>query len=422
MKAQYMTAIRYLVRAKCQTPLRTAGADADTESVLRSRDGHAMIQGSSLAGAMREWITANENETMAEAMFGSQKEAGSLILSDAVFSADAKSSVRPRLRIDGKSGSASDGGKFDVMHIETGSECDFTITWLGKEENAKETECIERMLCAMNAGQIRFGAQKTNGFGRVALTVRKRAFDLRKAEDRNAWLADKDDAVPLALKDIPAGKSVVFTLKGTADSLLVKSEAIETDGGKKSWTPNLTEAGKPVLPGSSVKGAVRARAEIISDVLGLDGAVLKDVFGSSPEEEEKLAGKVCFDDVVLAKANRQKISRIRINKFTGGVMRGGLFTEEPVSSEVNIVASVPADCPEGCMLVLYALRDLGMGLYNLGSGWAIGRGFVSGETLEAQLPKGKHVMLRFNRDGTVKLEDPDGTVATWRKSLEEVRV
>lgn len=420
MKAQYMTAVRYQVRATCQTPLRTAGADADTESVLRGHDGRAMIQGSSLAGAMREWVTANEGKIMAKALFGSQDAAGSLILSDAVFSAAAKSAVRPRLCIDGETGAAKDGGKFDVMHIETGSTCDFTVTWLGSEENTKETEYVERVLAAMNAGQIRLGAQKTNGFGHVALAVRKRTFDLRKAEDRDAWLADKDDAAPLTLGSAHAGKDVIFTLTGMADNLLVKAEAIETNGGKESWIPNLTEAGSPVIPGSSVKGAVRARATMIADCLGLDEAVLKNVFGCTPsrEKEEKTAGKVCFEDVTLAKANKRKISRIRINKFTGGVMRGGLFTEEPISSKVTLAASVPNDCPQGCMLVFYALRDLGMGLYNLGSGWAIGRGFIQGDTLAAQLPDGTRVTASFDKDGTIRLDDPNDIVAAWRKSLE----
>ena len=43
-------------------------------------------------------------------------------------------------------------------------------------------------LGAFNSGEIRLGAQKSNGFGRLTLCVRKRSYDLMNEADRAAWI------------------------------------------------------------------------------------------------------------------------------------------------------------------------------------------------------------------------------------------
>lgn len=413
MKATFTKAVCYHVEATCLTPLRTAGADAETESVLLDSRGHAMVQGSSIAGALRGWLTTHEPDSV-QPLFGSQKAGGALIVSDGVFSKDTDRSMRPRLRIDGKTGTADDGGKFDVMHVNAGSVFCFTVTCLGGEIDANAA-VVERMLAEMDRGGIVLGAQKTNGFGRVSLRVTRRMFDMTNAEDREAWLAECWNGSPLTLPEASGGDDVLFTLSGTIDGILVKSGQIEIENGK-SFTPNIKEGGRSILPGSSVKGAVRARAQLIVGALGLDDGIVNRVFGDMPRGGEALAGRVRFEDATLEE-NKLRVSRIRINKFTGGVMRGGLFTEEPLSGEVTLRVRVPASCPEGCALVLYALRDLGSGLYNLGSGGSIGRGFFRGATLSADTPDGKSLSLSFCEDGSIAADDPAALAAEWRKAL-----
>lgn len=415
MKATFTKAVCYQAEATCLTPLRTAGADAETESVLLDSHGHAMVQGSSIAGALRGWLHSREPDLVLP-LFGSQEAGGALIVSDGVFSEDADRSMRPRLRIDGASGAADDGGKFDVMHVNAGSVFNFTLTCLGCDDVNANAARIERMLAAMDRGEIVLGAQKTNGFGRVSLQVERRMFDMTDAADREVWLDDRWDGTPLTLPKEDGGDEVLFTLSGTIDGILVKSGQIRIEDGK-SVTPNLKEGGRSILPGSSVKGAVRARARLIADAMGLEGDIVSRVFGDMPRDGEALAGRVRFEDATLEE-NKLRVSRIRINKFTGGVMRGGLFTEEPLSGEVTLRVRVPMSCPEGCALVLYALRDLGLGLYNLGSGGSIGRGFFQGAALSAETPDGRKLSLSFHKDGTVVADDPAALAAEWRNAWE----
>lgn len=412
MKATFTKAVLYRVEATCQTPLRTGGTGGDTELVLRNRQGNAIIQGSSLAGAFRSWLEHTEETAVAERLFGSQERSGHLMVSDGVFDETAEQILRPRLRIDPKGGSADPGGKFDVAHIAAGSRFAFSLTWLGGKE-AEEIVAVEELLAALHSGEIRLGAQKSNGFGRVALSVRKRAYDLCQAEDRAAWLGDREDGQPLALPEISRGEQVVFTVIGQADSVLVRGASAEhTKDG--SITRNLQEAGKPVIPGSSIKGAVRARAALIARWKNWPAEEVDRIFGrESGPEDNGVAGKVLFEDAYLSPDRTRKISRIRINRFTAGVIRGGLFTEEPVCSKLQLRITVPASCQLGCGLLTYALRDLALGLYSLGSGAAIGRGRIAVEAIRIEAPGRQIAELRFDEAGQCVVTDPAQIIQNW---------
>ncbi|MBQ9346457.1 MAG: hypothetical protein IJT94_03825, partial [Oscillibacter sp.] len=112
MKAVYTQAVRYSVEARCVTPLRTG--DGDTETVLRYENGLAFVQASSLAGAMREWLSRNEvllfpqkrPRSLSDILFGSQRQGGSLILSDGLFDDGVDMQIRPHGKIEGKTGTA----------------------------------------------------------------------------------------------------------------------------------------------------------------------------------------------------------------------------------------------------------------------------------------------------------------------------
>lgn len=413
----------YRTEAVCRTPLRTGGTDGDIEQVLRRRDGTAFVQGTSLAGAMRSWLEESGKRALAETLFGSQDQAGRLTVSDALFDCEANQLDRPRLRIDSISATGYDGGKFDVAHMETGSKLSFTLVWQGDKAQKQELASVEQMLGAIHAGAICLGAQKSNGFGRLSLTVRRRLFDLTDTVDREAWLADEWEGETIALPVVESARQVYFSLTGHTGSILVKGVPAvlgDNEENHKTYTPNLSENGQAVLPGSSFKGAVRARVEYIARVLGLEKSIIEQYFGrGSSGEDNGLPGLVRFEDVVLS-GHKQKISRIRIDRFTGGVQRQGLFTEEPLSCAVTLTLTAPEE-PILCALLVYALRDLGLGLYHLGSGGAIGRGRVEAKTLRISAPGGREAVLCFSTQGDIAQEDTAGLLKEWLGALEEVR-
>ena len=101
-------------------------------------------------------------------------------------------------------------------------------------------------------------------------------------------------------------------------------------------------------------------------------------------------------------------------------MRGGLFGEEPHSGGVELRLTVPEDSVS-CLLVLLALRDLGLGLYNLGSNGAIGRGYLRKAKITAEHPDGRVLHLNFDEKYVGKLDDPSGLYREWSVELKGVR-
>ena len=98
-----------------------------------------------------------------------------------------------------------------------------------------------------------------------------------------------------------------------------------------------------------------------------------------------------------------------------------MFTEEPLCTPVQFEIVMQEELGDwmdaACGLMLFALKDLGQGLYHLGSGWAIGRGEVKIEKIEMQAQNTKAV-LNFEKDGSCTLQDETKMVHGWLKSLE----
>lgn len=162
--ALFDNAIIYKIEAKCVSPLHTGDSGAQTDEILVGSDGRAIIQGSSLAGAMRAYAGVNCAK-VCEGLFGSNEKEGRLIISEGVFEDTSPVQFRTRLRIDSKSGSALKGAKFDVRHIGAGSIFKFSITYLGTERDMDgDAEAVEKILAAMDNGIIRLGAYKTSGY------------------------------------------------------------------------------------------------------------------------------------------------------------------------------------------------------------------------------------------------------------------
>lgn len=418
MEATFTLAARYQVWATCQSPIRTGGTGLTAEQLLTDSQGHPYFQGSSLAGALRAYHQTAFGEAKTQRLFGGLNGAGHIVISDGMFLGEPVLESRPRLRIDGRTGTAAEGGKFDMAHLPVGTKQIFLITWMGKDEDEDELAQIEQMLAALHQGYIRLGGQKSNGFGQVTLEVKKQLYHMADVKDRTAWLEEQDLSVPLVLPKVKQPGRITFELQGHADALLVKAKTERR--GEKNVTISIQEQGVPILPGSSVKGAIRSRVAQIAALLGA-GGVEEALFGrDSTDGGNGTAGQVIVDDVRLSNSQKQEISRIRINRFTAGVIRQGLFTEEPLCSPVKINLSVPEEQAALCGYLVYALRDLGLGLYTLGSGGSIGRGYLWVDTINVTMPDGRVSVLRFDQRRNCTVEDPEGVLQALCGKKEEV--
>lgn len=413
MKAAFTKVVRYNITAECVSPFRTGG-DSGADSILADHMGKYIYQGSSMSGAMRAWVRRNFSGKEV-ALFGDKENEGSIIVSDGIFKEEIFSASRPRLRMNGKTGTVSNKAFFSTTYLPVKSTFDFNITWTGNEETSKElTDIVEKALSAINNGDIRLGGQKTNGFGNIKLTkAEKRIYDMTKKSDMEAWLNNSfDGATPVVLSSENTSEGLVkFTLTGYMESVLVRSSDKEGEA-----VINIKENGKPIIPGSSIKGVIRARVSKIAEMVGFDANIVDSIFGrESKDGDNGVSGVVRFNDVDL-EGNVEKFARIRINRFTGATMRQALFSEKPHSGKVSIEVVVPESRKDACLLILYALRDMGISLYPIGSGRSVGRGYLRGETLIADISGKQKVVLNFKDEATCDIEDEAGILEAWRNA------
>lgn len=411
MKATFNCAVRYWVTAVCKSPFRTGNMENDPEQVLLSLDGRPLLQGSSIAGALRAWKTKLRPDS---SLFGDQDKESAIQVSDALFARSTVSVNRPRICVDGHSGTVTTQ-KFDVAGLPTGSECSFEILWKGFAEQKEEAKAaIEDRLCAVNAGDITFGAQRSNGYGRMWLSVKRREYDMTNSADRQAWRDDTNDGSPLELR-----KAVTedLVLEVTADiaSLLVKaSTSIRRkgqDGQDYSVQIHFQENGEPTLPASSVKGAVKAHMAYIAKFCGVSSKELESWFGREARDSDQgLAGQLVWTDGhLIDNKKKEEVKRIRINRITGGIMGRALLTEEPVRGIWKWEIRVPSDFQKAILPILYALRDLGLGIYQLGGTQSVGRGIV--REITVNISAANETACLHVKDGTVTLEDPHGFIS-----------
>lgn len=410
MRATFSKVIRYHVSVCCASPIRTGNTENDPESILYTWDGRPMLQGSSLAGAIREWL----DQDSANRLLGAPESEGELLISDMIFAEDNRK-TRPRVRIDRASGTAADGAKFDVAALPTGSKGSFDLEWRSCRSLEEGCAEVERILGAIQKKEIRFGAQRTNGYGRLDITVKRRCCDLAKSSGLKAWM---ENAAPSAEVTLPQkirhSKYAHFLVTAKTDSLLVKDSLGEGIGADGTDAVNMTDGGYTIIPGSAIKGVLRARIGHIAALLEKDG-IEDELFGYQ-KGNDSAPGSVIVSDAHFERPRVKKVTRIRIDRFTAAVMPGALFSEEPVAGTVDWEILVPAEKKAACALVLFALRDLGLQQYTLGSGAGIGRGLLDHLEVKVTCNAGS---AELTCDGkTAKTNDPQGLLKTWLAALE----
>ncbi len=238
---------------------------------------------------------------------------------------------------------------------------------------------------------MQFGGQKSNGCGFMELQgLKRKIFDMTKAEDRKMW-ADEEALADNHYENIyseikTAAKSAAYEVMvsgSTEGELLVKSIAVQEYGKGTPDCMNIQNAAKEyIVPGSSLKGAVRNQMEKIAAYLG-SKYIIEETFGKSGEtaNDGKIGNIVFYDTVVGNREDNDRAqvkNRIHIDKFTGGVMHGGLFNEKNVSGDMQLHIMIrDKNNPDGtCGLLLMALRDLALGVMSVGGGYSVGKGIL----------------------------------------------
>lgn len=394
--------------------------------LLRDRaEGCPLLLGTSLAGAIRSYVgdrlsgySSSEDRRVGR-LFGGQRgdEDGSqspLIVFDSL-SDEAIVEVRDGVALDAARGTAAEHLKFDREILPAGTRFPLRVE-LVVAESSREAEQLALLAVALSGfqqGDIPIGAQRSRGFGACRVSSwRVKRFDLSSQDGCLEWLGS-DHLEPLA--GVTPHNDIVSALRipGSEEPGIAPDQRdhvrielrLRFQGGLLVRSPGLLAAsadashlhsgGRSVLPGTSLAGALRARATKIARLVRADRGDadrwIERLFGPRKPDDrgrpfQPRASRLRTSEQPLRDAQLLRVARIRIDRFTGGVVDGGLFDEEPAYfGQTNVTLALRNPQPAELGLLLLVLKDLLTGDLPLGGSGSVGRGVVTG-CAELHLP------------------------------------
>lgn len=451
------------------TPARFGGGGktdplTDMPLLRDIKENVPLLPGASIAGALRaylrEWDLGyekpgpNDGNSLAQRLFGEvlenvpQNECRSLesflVIEDA-YAETVNTEFRPGVKIDPKTRTVreeKEGGQlFDMELLEAGTQFPIRIELALPEDERTQNKLKQALAVALTGferGETGLGARKRRGFGECEVKDwQVETFDLKTPQGLIAWLEGgpgiTQTGKPVAdLLGLPLSPDNRRRFNLTARLRLETSLLIRSGSGKPD-APDMIHltskrAGKenPILSGTSLAGAIRARALRIANTVIRDEArarkLVADLFG--PDEikekgkrkkgEEPWASRMVVREREVKGRDDLVQTRIKIDRFTGGAYPGALFEQQPVfggpNSQVCIDIELrnPADAHIG--LLLHVLKDLWTGDLPLGGEASVGRGRLKGidATLEFHSPdeaeRGQWKITSAGVDETTQIE------------------
>ena len=385
--------VKGALRAACQRFREEhGGAVGPTERELRQLWGDDGTRGAGSAAPLRaSAITVHTVELPTEGYEGDEEHKVML-------------PTRMGNAIDRYWGSAGDTALFEHEYLPRGKELALTITAEAGLPDDVEVpqgdvappgpEQVEKLFALIigliKDGRVAFGGRQNAGWGRVALSDSEKAWTLTKAEPGSRtgleeWLSGAGGR-SVDVAPVDCGGSGRMRIEITWDSptgILVAEPQKDgpgegADAGAAGGSPEgadseETKPARPlragpeesdpiVLPGSSVRGALRTRATRIArtillakkdpstgadwsdagvhEQLAQDPSLVRDLFGSTTHR-----GALTVLDTLTAKDGpSRKVTHNAGDRWTGGVADGALYSEEVYDSTWNsIVLEIDLD-------------------------------------------------------------------------------
>lgn len=333
--------------------------------------------------------------------------------------------LRDGVQIEGKTRTAAQGKKFDLELLSAGATFPISFELWVSQENPQLLESLAIALHGLESGAIGLGKRKRRGYGRCHVSGwQVWRYKMDDVEQVLGWLnhqavtqtavyqSDIFNLLAVAPASSHQGKSfhmqAAFALDG---SLFIRSYGSEKNAPDavhlQSWRDGKA---KPVLPGTSLAGALRARGLKIAKTVGEEDKarnLIVSIFGGENVDDQGneilQASRLLVQETVIepetAVTNLVQ-NRVSIDRFTGGARDTALFNEQPVFAKEETIVTVDLHLrkPEEMVekesearigLLLLLLKDLWTEDLPLGGESSVGRGRLKGK--EATLTLGETV-------------------------------
>lgn len=391
----------YILSVELRSPISVSNGESSyTDSdVIRNGSGVVFVPGTSLAGAFRNYINEAQNATE---IFGFAEnhngKMSTVHISDLYFDSKPIVSARDGIRIVGGNQKGNDN-KYDLEIIETGAVGKIYIQFIKRHETYDCDNILYQIVKGINDGEIRIGAHKNRGFGRLFVNKvyeKKFSKDILNGDSLvNSWLAFVTNR-----KDVKEYTEVnVLENNDVLDAHYIKfSVPLKQKGGisvrRYSTKPgeadyeHITCNGESVIPGFTWKGAIRAHIKNLLEELGfstrldedsyVDG-LLQEWFGYDVKRNmPSRQSHVVIAESIIRDAKRVTISRNNVDRFTSSTVKNMLYTEVASfsgSTELEIWVSKKYEYYKAIVGMLFLVaQDLENGYLVVGGQGAIGRG------------------------------------------------
>lgn len=453
-----------------ETPAHFGNGDAsemtDLPVAADFYDGKTpVLTGASIAGALRSYLVAREkgyekSEVAGEKsshsaiLFGGSKgddkgKQSPLIVEDALGQGNGFAiETREGVAIDPKSRTAANDMLYSRQLWEAGTTFKLRFELLlgeNDDENENRKRALATAFAGFNDGSITIGARKRRGYGRVrAQNLSARVYDLKSKKGLLEWLKHGSSSLTNeSFSDLATALGVTllsedqrrefrldaeFTLEG---SMLIRGHGAEDVGPDMQHLHSKRKGNPvPIISGTSLAGALRARAEKIANTITQKKnevnvrKLIDGMFGSNNAANgHPQASRLIVNESVIESAINDLVqSRVSIDRFTGGALDTALFTEAPVFKtdktriKINLRLQNPKEAEIGLLLLL--IKDLWTSDLAIGGEASVGRGRLRG--LKAILAYGPIDTSTIKSDGEKLTITGTGQLASLQKYVEDL--
>lgn len=452
------------------TPIHVGGAEAVlvTDRPLAVDGlGRYYIPGTSIGGAIRSFCCVEPNDEHWGFVLGDdQGTASRFVIDDAPATDQLLSELWQGNGIDRRSGTVSDGIKFDyevlpqgtrfcfrlMLEVDTTDSIDTRRAWLGQ------------LLQVLEAGDVPLGAGSTRGLGRIRLEATRcqeriwntpegilKSLDPSAIVDcRNTWDELAKGLPPLATR---RGVQIAIHWQPTGP-LMSKAvrEGVMVDAVPFLSSIEDSEKLALTLPGTGIKGAWRSHAErIVRTVTStdcpvdsvhldqIDVPIAGDLFGRARPSEEtldnarpgrrkaRLAVETCYAKFTLSREKwdalecstlnsnlpMNKVTHVAVDRWTGGAADSLLYTAiEPGNIEWNpIVMHFDANAKPLVEFALWWLTLCDFCNDHIPLGFGVNRGYGSLKVTKIVM-SGLHTLSGNDEHACVTLGVSDTSIET----------
>lgn len=484
-------AIRIQGKLEALRPLHVGGLAGPVETdmpLARDGRGRLCIPGTSLAGALRSWMQERFDEALVDELWGSQKQdrgaASRIIVEDSALESWDEE-IWDGVGIDRQWGTAAEGIKFDRAILPRGTVFPFSLRMEVSpgDEGTRHRAMLGHLVRAMLDGTgIQLGAGITRGQGRVKLLGE----GVRIMEED--WSSRQ--GILNLLEGRISGRSPDQWIKGCPDLKPREPEIVEVSVQWRPDGPVMVKSGFNgmeadilpmisrrradewcrVIPGSSLKGALREHAErIVRTVLELgpaggwkdlegrdrhlrqlDVPLVNRLFGSAKKKEDggsrgclevapcylprpaadrqtwenlaRAGGDEALQKAMEALPGLDRAYHVAVDRWTGGAADQMLYSAiEPFSPETDplrmtIHLKRIGDQREAALaLILLLLQDLCRGRIRIGFGTNRGYGRIQVLSVDMDGPGFK---WRISEQGVLEGADLPRLRAAWESWIQ----